>query len=36
MMASCSEDNILQVWQIAYEQLPQHSSNELDNVDHVE
>lgn len=39
MMASCSEDNILQVWQVAFEQLPQHSSstnNELDNVDHME
>ena len=45
MMASCAEDNILQVWQVAYEQYEQTGSsggaanngapNELDNIDHM-
>ena len=38
MMASCAEDNILQVWQVAYEQYQTEGEapNELDNIDHME
>ena len=39
MMASCAEDNILQVWQVAYEQYEQTGTsapNELDNIEHME
>lgn len=37
MMASCAEDNILQVWQVAYEQYEQGGThNELDNIDNME
>ena len=39
MMASCAEDNILQVWQVAYEQYESTNTekpNELDNIDHME
>ena len=32
-MASCAEDNILQVWQVAYEQAGmEEEKNELDNM----
>ena len=34
MLASCAEDNILQVWQVAYEQTQQpYLANELDKME---
>ena len=36
MMASCAEDNILQVWQVAFEQYDRSGANELDDVGHME